>query len=574
MMFRLITLLSACALVLPACQDDVAEVEVVMLLDDIDEGVQGPDASPVPDAGPMGNGSAWVYLDDPITNAGELTQVELMPSSFDDGRLTSSWVEVFNCLNEEGGISAMPNFGPISITVFLCHEVQSVRPDEDGNYLSIRPPEDETDPNDAFAEVMMYHHVNLAHDYFKETHGFSELDFALPALVNVQFKTDPPVPVPGIMPGPDGWIPFSNAAFFPKENWQAFAAQFGLPPRDKDSIIFFQGDKDFAYDARVIYHEYTHAVVGTGRLNGYPAYDKYGLSNAPGSMNEGLADFFAASLADDPVIGAYVGVMGMGLRDLSDVRRCPEDSIDEVHAHGQLIGSTMWAVREAVGAEVAEGIAFRALEQFSRSTNHQQAAELILAEAEDISDAVATQVRDIFEDHGFVDCERSRAWERFRARLSRDRVPHLVEGTQSAGRAGLREGVPAYKQFYVDVAADTVAVQLDWGLASGGGGFSGFPGAGGGGDEASPLALSIRKKRPVEITYDPSMTVEEDARYTPELANDQQRIVLTGDCFPPEGGRVHTLFLNDGQSAAQINLMDIEILDAVPDDGLVVDCTE
>ena len=569
MKLRMITTLFAVALGSAGCQDDIAEVEVVTLLED-DQGVVEVDAAI--DPMPTGTGEAWVYLDDPVTNAGELTQVTLAPSVFDDGRLTSDWVEVFNCLNEEGGVSAMPNFGPFDITVFLCNEVQSVRPDDDGNYLSIRPPEDDTDPNDPFAEVMMYHHVNLVHDYFKNTHGFAELDFALPALVNVQFKTEPPIPVPGVMPGPDGWIPFSNAAFFPKENWQAFAAQFGLPPRDKDSIIFFQGDKDFAYDARVIYHEYTHAVVGTGRLNGFPTADKFGLSNAPGSMNEGLADYFAGSIADDPVIGAYVGVMGLGLRDLSEARRCPEDSIDEIHAHGQLIGSTMWAVREAVGAEIADGIAFRALEQFSRTTDHQQAAELILAEAVDISDEVGNQVREIFEGYGFIDCERSRAWERFRAAQSRDRIPHIVEGSQSAGRGGLDEGVPAYKQFFIDVDADTAAVQLSWSVGTSGGGFGGF--GGGGGEQASPLSISVRKNSPIEIGYTPRMTVAEDARYTPELANGGQRIVLSGDCFPADGGRVHTLFLNGGQSAAQIERMDIEVLDAIPEDGLVVNCSD
>ena len=137
---------------------------------------------------------AQLYLNDPISDDGMLSEVTLLRPTSEDGRLTSDWVEVFNCLNEDGGVTAMPNFGPITITVNLCLEAQVVRPDSDGHYLSIVPPEDDSDPNDSFAEVMMYHHVNVAHDFFKGTFGFEALDFSLPALVSVQVKTDPPLP--------------------------------------------------------------------------------------------------------------------------------------------------------------------------------------------------------------------------------------------------------------------------------------------------------------------------------------------------------------------------------------------
>ena len=45
-----------------------------------------------------------------------------------------------------------------------------------------------------------------------------------------------------------GFLPKLNALFFPKENWEFFASQFGLPARDDDLIVFFQGNADFAYD--------------------------------------------------------------------------------------------------------------------------------------------------------------------------------------------------------------------------------------------------------------------------------------------------------------------------------------
>ena len=70
---------------------------------------------------------------------------------------------------------------------------------------------------------MMYHHVNVAHDYFMGTFGFEALDFAWRSSM---YKSKPIPPL--LMPGPDGWVGLSNAALFPRESWQQFAAQFGL----------------------------------------------------------------------------------------------------------------------------------------------------------------------------------------------------------------------------------------------------------------------------------------------------------------------------------------------------------
>ena len=529
---------------------------------DVAQPDSGPDAGPLVIDAP----EALLYTSDPVTDDGELSRVTLSPVITEDGALTSPWVEVFNCLNEEGGVQASPYPG---ITFTLCHEVQVARPNADGHYTDIAPPEDEGDPNDSFSELMMYHHVNIVHDYFKNIHGFEGLDFPLPALVNVQFKVDPPGIAAqfGIPADADGWVPFSNAAYFPKESWEAFAAQLGLPPRDKDSIIFFQGEKDFAYDARVIYHEYTHAVVGTSRLQVPAVADQYGLTNAAPSMNEGLADYFAGTIADDPVIGAYVGVMGLGLRNLSEPRRCPQDTIDEVHAHGQLVATTAWSMRQAIGAEIADAIIYRALEQFTLETTHEEAAALMLAEAEIEGAEIAEQVGAVFEDHGFGECVRSIPFAPFVAAESRDGLPHVVESTQSVGFPGFAAiGVPAYKQFHIDPADGAVAVRLDWtmepGLAFG-------PGPG-----APPPALDValRRDEPVHLETKDTIELTYDARFSPTLEDQSQSVVLTGDCLAAESGRVHLLLLNRGESPARIVEMDIEWLDAVDEGTPVEDC--
>lgn len=501
---------------------------------------------------------AQLYLNDPVSDEGVLSEVTMHRPISQDGRLTSEWVEVFNCLNEEGGDTAMPNFGPITITVNLCHEVQVARPDSDGHYLSITPPEDDSDPNDSFSEIMMYHHVNIAHDFFKDTLGFESLDFSLPALVNVQVKTDPPLPF--LMPGPDGWVGLANAAFFPRESWQQFASQFGLPPRDSDSIIFFQGDKDFAYDSRVVYHEYTHAVVGTSRLQVPAVLDQYGLDNSAPSMNEGIADYFAASISGDPRIGRYVGVMGLGLRDLSSFRSCPEDIADEVHAQGELIGSMLWSLRDALGQETADAIAYRALERFGLATTHNQAAELILEEAQRVDSQTGNQALEILNRHGMLDCVRSMPFTNFNVSSSRARVPHLVEGKSTSGLPGLNMVVPAYKQFYIEHEPDAQAVRLSWNMSAGGGGLTG------GGGQISALQVAYNRPDPVFLDISGrQLGIESEFMFTPALVESRQSIVLGRSCFPELDEQGHLLLLNPGNDQVQITSMSIQYLADEPD---------
>ena len=575
-MKRTLLLLTA----LTACDDDAPKQEGIELIDaaaadmmpdgtiDPDAGIN-PDAAIDPDAAPvlLDAPEARVYLNDPVTDDRMLTRVTMDPSTDPQGRLTSEWVSVFNCLNEPGGLTAMPDLGGLRLTVSLCHEVQTVRPDPDGHYLSVEPPAEARDPNDPFAEIMMYHHVNRVHDYFKGTHGFTDLDFPLPAIVNLQFKMEPRLPIPGFEPGPDGWYAFPNAAYFPKESWNQLAASLGLPGRDSDSIIFGQAAHDFSYDARVIYHEYTHAVIGTGRLQAPAVADRFGLDGSSRAMNEGLADYFAATLADGPEIGVYaIGELAPDqVRNLSRPHRCPDDLLDEVHHDGKIIGSALWAVREALGAELTDAIVFRALENFTEATTHPIAGELLLAEAEAEGAEVHTQVLEILGDYGMIDCQRSVPWpDGFRA----DRVglPHRVEGRSSVGIAGFGAGVPAYKQFSVELPPGAVGATLSWELAGGGGFLPCLPGG-----SISPLDLLVRRDQPIEVITGRNAEYRLDHRFTPELANNRQAISLAADCFP-EGGRLHTLFVNPGSDPVNLMRLDVEVHDVVDESLDLVHC--
>ncbi|MGM0575000.1 MAG: M36 family metallopeptidase [Myxococcota bacterium] len=509
----------------------------------VDDTQPEPDEGPQPDAGPdvapdaepetQVEPKAAVFVHDPNTDDYETTEVTLRPPVTDDGTLMGEFVEVRNCLNEEGG-------EPIGGGAALCRETRVASPGEDGTYLHIVPPSIHSDPNDTFAEVMMYHHVNVMHDYYKDVHGLTDLDFPLQALVNVQINA-------GAF---GGWQGFPNAAFIPEEGFQ----QFGLPKRDFGAIVFGQYQvTDFAYDASVIYHEYTHAMIGTTRLTGVLA-DTWGLDSLPGAMNEGFADYFATSMKDHPVVGAY-GLSFAGehmVRDLTNERTCPDDLFGEIHVDGKIIGSAMWALREQLGRDVTDGMILRALQSFTNFTTMEMAGQLILDEAELLGPDEYDTTEAILTEYGVIGCEREKAWEAFDAEGNDDQLPYFVAGTQNVQAGQLPEGAPGYFQFRVDVPEGAEAVTLSWAAEA----QPSFLGGGG------PVDLDIAAKKGSKVVFG-ALTggdVTADGKWTaPKMPSDQawQGVTLTGDCLPADGGPVYLMFLNTGDGQATIQGMDL-----------------
>src|SRR5262249_51706419 len=157
-------------------------------------------------------------------------------------------------------------------------------------------------PLDEFSEQHMYWHVANTYAYFRSlftTLGNADFklritkDMAKPLPVAVNLCT---INLQTFdLSGP--LVPFDNAFFSPGA---------GNPISDlliggQDSIMFGQGSAvDFAYDADVISHEFTHAVIDTlGKLNPPGFEDTQGLTDDPGAMNEGLADYFSSALGGD-----------------------------------------------------------------------------------------------------------------------------------------------------------------------------------------------------------------------------------------------------------------------------------
>lgn len=477
---------------------------------------------------------AFVFAPDPVTQP-EVQEVLLAAPTTDDGRLTNAYVSALNCLQEAGGTSL---FGFAS----LCVEDSTAIPDVDGSYRSILPPDDFTDGQDAFAQVQMYHHVNVMHDYFKSTFGFEGLDFPLDAVVNLTLNVQ------------GQWRSFPNAAFMPEESFAAF----GLPPRENGAIMFGQGDDvDFSYDASVIYHEYSHAMVGPERMNSVTVKES-GLDNTAGAMNEGVADYFASTVLDEAYLGPYaLGDLG---RDLSSSRSCPEDLTTEVHADGKIIASALWEIRAQLGREVADGLVFRAVQGSSAGTGLDELGELLRAEAATLGTDVQAAVEPILIDHGVLGCVRAKPWVDVDFATTAEQVPHQVEGTQGA-QGGFPDGMPGYHQWFVDVPAGK-AVTLAWSFA---------PANGFGAAEPGPVKLALKKGAMVEVSPTGAIAADAVVDDAP-FAEGAQTITLWGNCTPAEGGRVFLLFVNPNEGGQGVASMNVELVDAAPADAVVATC--
>lgn len=161
---------------------------------------------------------------------------------------------------------------------------------------------------DNFAAAMAYFHLD------KHASFLRGLDPTLPPITQPGASTRAlRASLPALVNVYQGGVPFENAFFSPL----------------LDAMVFGQGvNADYAYDAPVSYHEFTHgAVWAWGGFN--TGVDSLGALVEAKAVNEGTADAMAASENGRSEIGSFVGATQVPatayLRDLRDpnaIRSC------------------------------------------------------------------------------------------------------------------------------------------------------------------------------------------------------------------------------------------------------------
>lgn len=314
-----------------------------------------------------------IYESNPVVDMDLTADVEL-PFLTSRDRLTGRYFRLHQCNAGSRG----------------CEPSQTAMADPAGDFLY-----DPMEPayDDAFAEVHGYFHANVVAQHFRETHGF-EWSCGSDALMRVYVNYTEAASTP-----------YDNAAYSPSGGGEC-----GL-------MLFGQGrTHDFVYDSDVVYHEFGHAVVDGVSDLGFFVLDGMGVSYDPGAINEGYADYVAATVSGDPDMAEYLRETGLGgetaLRNLDNDFVCPDDLVGEVHFDGRIFAGAAWDLREALGAAKADVLMYATIVAIDMVPTLAEATETLLATADalvadgtlDASDRA--MVQSIVEARGLVGCER------------------------------------------------------------------------------------------------------------------------------------------------------------------------
>jgi hypothetical protein len=350
------------------------------------------------------------YDPNPAVNPSVVTDV--LPALDAPGDvLRGAHADVFNCATP----SAMS-----------CFVERNALPDASGDYLYDPPSPPGGVYDDPFAEVHAYDHVSRYADFWETTLGYPMWPYLTPLEVIVNFSS-----------GMDGADPesYNNAYFNP----------------NSDQIVFGQGGTyDFVYDADVVYHEYTHAIVGD-RLASF-VIDSLGVDLTGFALNEGTADTFSTLYTGDPFMAEWVGGAA-GIRDMENEARCPEDLVGEPHEDGKAWGGANWTARTylestlgpGAGAAAMETLLERALLAIDPEGGYPGFSGEVVnqAEIDPTYAAIAADIQTFYEARGLLDCERLVPLD--------DLLPHFLI---VLGRGELLLSVPFVPpplQFRVDV---------------------------------------------------------------------------------------------------------------------------
>jgi MYXO-CTERM domain-containing protein len=157
----------------------------------------------------------------------------------------------------------------------------------------------------------------------------------------------------------------------------------------------------------IIRHEFGHALHHNALIPGAGLFDF--------SLSEGVGDYVAATLSNDPRMGRgfYADTPDVPMRHIDDVdRKLPDDVAPDVHTNGLIFAGAMWDLRKALIASLgADGalVADRLLYQGIRRATDMATVYLeVLAADDDDGDLVngtphGCAITAAFAAHGLVD---------------------------------------------------------------------------------------------------------------------------------------------------------------------------
>ena len=200
---------------------------------------------------------------------------------------------------------------------------------------------------DASDATNVYYHMNKIHDFITSTpFNYSAMNIKMDAVLT-------------------------------NDNQLSAKARNG-PNHNFSEIIFGTfNSKQWARSSDVVYHEYTHGIIW--RL--YGGNDIGGSVGEGGAMDEGLSDYFAATINDDEFFGES---LLSPERDLTNTWIFDENL--SIHRNGQVIGGACWDLRQTqgIGSAIADQLVFEALQMTPHAFNFDDfALNMLIADDND-----------------------------------------------------------------------------------------------------------------------------------------------------------------------------------------------
>ncbi|WP_156338631.1 hypothetical protein [Chondromyces crocatus] len=292
-------------------------------------------------------------------------------------------------LNGWNGNLAVANYSGGSPSNGTMTATQTLGPNSGADFL-YDPPNDPQSSTDAFAQVNTFYHLTRARQFFADQLGvnMSPSSWRVYAIANVL---------------EDNAYYFENA-FFSSQGFNGWPNLIALGQAS---------NVDFAVDSDVFIHEFGHYVTHNAiDYNGSQIafHPQYGLTPWSGSIDEGISDYFACSINGDKVLGE--ASLGSYARDLSDTsKRCPDDTVGEVHFDGEIIGSVSWSLHSAFDAAVADQLVWGAISLLNHGSSFSDFARGLKVTGENLRTAGKLtsqdllQMDEILRARGLDDCD-------------------------------------------------------------------------------------------------------------------------------------------------------------------------
>lgn len=280
----------------------------------------------------------------------------------------------------------------------------------------------------------------------------------------------------------NSFMRMGNAAFIPalstlKKNAPRADEILSDLIKPYDHNVFFQGDRDFAYDGDVVFHEFMHAITTSliNKINSL-GLDKWGIHSEPGSLNEAWSDYFSAAFTNDPAVGEYASIKGgygeVALRNIENEASCPQSVIGEIHNDSLVWSGALWEIRSVLkktyGITTAlefDRAVLASLAQAKNTEDFKTQSEKLLANLrlrDGLGEKAAAIASRIFEKRGIRDCFRAYTLASVdeKNRLQ-TRIKDLLF-VPSRKQIGLKNYAPSTSQLETGIPAGAKSMTLSW----------------------------------------------------------------------------------------------------------------